>query len=283
MEQALLIVWRESVEAMLVIGILHAWLRRHPSPRRSLRLLWTGVLGGGLLAALLATLMVLAGEWMSGPSGEWFQAAMGLVASALVLQMLAWMTHGRQLLRHRLEDQASLALAHGRESGLVVLAALAVAREGSEVAIFLYGAGGASSAGQILLGALLGLALGGLSFTLLQVGGRALDWRRFFAVSQWLLVLLGGAMLMGALDRASGQLMAMDLPEVLYAWLGDPLWDSSAWLDDGSRLGALIASLTGYRAMPSAAAVLLLSAFWLLAWRLLRAPRVSRELTASPS
>ena len=71
----------------------------------------------------------------------------------------------------------------------------------------------------------------------------------------------------------SGQLMGMDLPEQLYAWLGDPLWDSSAWLDDGSRLGGLIAGLTGYRAMPSAAAALLLAGFWLLAWYWRRAPR----------
>jgi high-affinity iron transporter len=87
------------------------------------------------------------------------------------------------------------------------------------------------------------------------------------------LLLLGGAMLMNALDRASGQLMGMDLPEQLYAWLGDPLWDSSAWLDDGSRLGGLIAGLTGYRAMPSAVAALLLAGFWLLAWFWRRAPR----------
>ena len=124
-----------------------------------------------------------------------------------------------------------------------------------------------------VIGALLGGLLGAASFALLQAGSRLLDWRRFFAISETLLLLLGGAMLMNALDRASGQLMGMDLPEQLYAWLGDPLWDSSAWLDDGSRLGGLIAGLTGYRAMPSAVAALLLAGFWLLAWFWRRAPR----------
>ena len=49
-----------------------------------------------------------------------------------------------------------------------------------------------------------------------------------------MLLLLGGALLMAALDRFSGQLMGMDVPEVFYTVFGDPLWDTSALLDDGS-------------------------------------------------
>lgn len=273
MEQALLIVWRESVEALLVIGLLYAWLRRQPDGRRHLRLLWAGVAGGAALATLLAILMVVAGSWMSGPSGEWFQAAMSALASLLILQMVVWMARNGRQLRRDLESRAEQAVAQGRHAALALLAALAVAREGSEIAIFLYGSGGTTSTLEVLSGALLGGLLGAASFALLQAGSRLLDWRHFFAVSEVLLLLLGGAMLMNALDRASGQLMGMDLPEQLYAWLGDPLWDSSAWLDDGSHLGGLIAGLTGYRAMPSAAAALLLGGFWLLAWYWLRAPR----------
>ncbi|TXI33949.1 MAG: FTR1 family iron permease [Aquipseudomonas alcaligenes] len=273
MEQALLIVWRESVEALLVIGLLYAWLSRQPQRHRHLRLLWAGVTGGAALAGLLATLMLLAGSWMSGPAGEWFQAAMSALASLLVLQMVVWMARNGRQLRHDLESRAEQAVSQGRHAALALLAALAVAREGSEIALFLYGASGSASASQTLGGALLGGLLGVASFALLQAGSRLLDWRRFFAISETLLLLLGGAMLMNALDRASGQLMGMGLPEQLYTWLGDPLWDSSAWLDDGSRLGGLIAGLTGYRAMPSAAAALLLAGFWLLAWYWRRAPR----------
>lgn len=272
MEQALLIVWRESVEALLVVGLLYAWLSRQPEGRRALRLLWIGVAGGAALAGLLALLMLVAGNWMSGTAGEWFQAGMSALASLLILQMVVWMARNGRQLRRQLEHRAALALAQGRQTARVLLAALAVAREGSEIAIFLYGAAGSASAGQMLAGSLLGGLLGLASFALLQAGSRLLDWRRFFLISETLLLLLGGAMLMNALDRASGQLMGLDLPEPLYAWLGDPLWDSSAWLDDGSRLGSLVASLTGYRAMPSAAALVLLAGFWLVAWYWRRVP-----------
>ncbi|MDG9922955.1 MULTISPECIES: FTR1 family protein [unclassified Pseudomonas] len=277
MEQALLIVWRESVEALLVIGLLYAWLKRQPDGREHLRLLWLGVLGGGALAALLATLMVLAGNWMSGPAGEWFQAAMSAVASVLILQMVMWMRRNGRWLRSDLETRAEQALSHGRQGGLVLLAALAVAREGSEIAIFLYGSSGTTGPSAMLLGALLGLLLGGLSFALLQAGSYLLDWRRFFAISELVLIALGGAMLMNALDRATGQLMGLELPEWLYAWLGDPLWDSSAWLDDGSRLGSALAGLTGYRAMPSAMATMLLACFWIVAYGWRRGRRQARR------
>jgi high-affinity iron transporter len=272
MEQALVIVWRESVEGLLVIGLLYAWLSRQPDSSRHLRLLWFGVAAGIALAALLAVLMMVAGNWMSGPAGEWFQAAMCAVASVLIVQMVIWMRRNGRQLRSDLEVRAEQAVEHGKQGALALLAALAVAREGSEIAIFLYGAAATNAAADILTGALLGLLFGAASFALLQSGSRLLEWRRFFFISEVLLIMLGGAMLMNALDRASGQIMALDLPEQVYSWLGDPLWDSSALLDDGSRLGGLIAGLSGYRAMPSLAAVLLLGAFWLIAWLWRRQP-----------
>ena len=50
--QIIFVVWRESIEALLVIGILQAWLR-HSGTARARRYLWGGVLGGGWLQPLL--------------------------------------------------------------------------------------------------------------------------------------------------------------------------------------------------------------------------------------
>jgi len=272
MEQALLIVWRESVEALLVIGILFAWLRQQPGRRHAMAYLWGGVGLGLLLAGLLAGLMALAGNWMNGPAGEWFQAGLSLIASLLILQMAYWMArHGGQL-RQQLQRDAGAALQQGRLLSLSLLVTLAVAREGSETVIFLYGVSTTANPSSLALGALLGLLLGLACFALLQAGSRFIAWRQFFLISEWLLILLGGALLISALDRASAQWMALELPEQLYNLIGTPLWDSSALLDDGSRVGTLLASLTGYRAMPSALQALLLGSYWLLAWRLLRKP-----------
>ncbi|UJJ32730.1 FTR1 family protein [Halopseudomonas maritima] len=260
MAQALLIVWRESVEALLVIGLLYAWLQRLPVRHRPQgeRALWLGALAGAGLALLLASLMLLAGNWLSGPAGEWFQVAMAALASALVLQMVIWMAGNNATPQRR--------SAPSHPAAVALLAGLAVAREGSEIALFLYGAAASSGSTGLLTGALTGLLCGVLSFVILQRGSRLLNWRRFFQLSTLLLTLLGGAMLMSAVDRASTLLMGLELPAAAYDWLGNAMWDSSALLDDSTRAGALFASLTGYRAHPALPGLLLLTSYWLLAW-----------------
>lgn len=80
-QSALFIVWRESVEALLVIGILHAWLRQQPGAGNALRMLWAGVAAGLGLAAALGWGVLQAGDWLAGSGGEWFQCAMLLVAA----------------------------------------------------------------------------------------------------------------------------------------------------------------------------------------------------------
>ena len=282
MGQSMFIVWRESVEALLVIGILHAWLSQQPNNRHALRMLWGGVVAGLGLASLLGWGILSAGDWLAGPAGEWFQCAMLVVAALLILQMVGWMHHhGRDLKRH-LVDSAATSLSQGSGVGMLVLAMLAVAREGSETVVFLYGIGhqqqGADLTGFII-GGVLGFALALLSYAALQAGSHLFSWKRFFAVSEALLLLLGAALLMAGLDRFSGQLMGMDLPDVLYTLFGDPLWDTSALLDDGTTLGSTIAGLTGYRAMPSLAAVVLLGLYWLTVWLWLR-PRPEARLEA---
>lgn len=265
MYQSLFVVWRESVEALLVIGILHAWISQQAHPARARLYLWIGVVLGLLLSGLLALTVLFAGEWLAGTAGEWFQAALVLLASLLILHMVGWMRqHGRTLgrdLREAVDNQ----LNRRNSLGLLLLAMLAVGREGSETVVFLYGLGMHKQGLELwrfTLGGVLGLGLALLTFVLLQRGSRAISWRRFFTLSEALLLLLGAALLVAGLDRVSGQLMAMDLPEYVYGWFGDALWDTSARLDDTSGLGAVLASFAGYRAQPSAATVTALACYW---------------------
>ncbi|WP_120997966.1 FTR1 family iron permease [Stutzerimonas urumqiensis] len=283
MGQSMFIVWRESVEALLVIGILHAWLRQQPDNRAAMRLLWSGVAAGLGLAALLGWALIGAGQWMAGSGGEWFQCSMVFAASLLILHMVGWMHHHGRHLKRDLQRDAAARLGQGSGLGLMVLAMLAVAREGSETVVFLMGIGAqqdGADLGRFALGGLLGFALALASYALLQAGSRFIAWRTFFRASEVMLLLLGSALLMAGLDRLSGLLMGMDVPEFVYAWFGDALWDTSALLDDGSALGGTLASLTGYRAMPSAVAVATLAAYWAVALYWLR-PRATALPAAS--
>ena len=255
MANALFIVWRESTEALLVVGILYAWLNKHPDVRRGMRYLWGGVAAGVGLALALAAVMLGLARLLSEQGLEYFQLAMMLVASGLIVQMVFWMRrHGRTLKRELESDMQESAKA-ANWWGLLVVVALAVGRESAETVVFLYGLGAQNEGvGRFLAVLVLGLAAAFATFWLLQKGGKVLSWRTFFRVSEILLLLLAGGLLVSAIDK----LIALDvLPPLV-----DPTWDTSAVLDDSGRVGGLIASLTGYRARPALLPLIALAVYW---------------------
>lgn len=275
MGQVVFIMWRESVEALLVVGILHAWLSHTPGAAAGKRWLWGGVFAGLLLAGLLA-LGIYAAEGLLVEHQDLFQTVMVLVAAALIVQMVLWMrAHGRTL-RRELEQGLSRHAAQRNWWGVLVLAALAIAREGSEAVVFLWGTLAATPAAQLPrmgLAALAGLLLALATFWLLQLGGKVLTWRSFFRVTEIMLLLLAAALVVTGAEKLQ-----------LLGWLPalrDGLWDSSWLLPDMGRVGGLVAALTGYRAQPSLMTVLVYAGYWLLiAWLLRRraaapAPRVA--------
>lgn len=266
MNQSMFIVWRESVEALLVIGILQAWVSQQPQGDRLAKYLWAGVVLGLMLSGLLAVLILFAGEAMSGSASEWFQAALALVASLLIVQMVGWMhRHGRTL-KHDLRRHADSHLARQGGAGLLLLAMLAVSREGSETVVFLYGAGAqlrGPQLGLFAIGGAMGLVLSALTIALLHSSRRFISWQRFFAISEAILLVLGAALLVSGTERIGGQLLALDLPEVMYNLVGDALWDSSAVLSDSHGLGGFLAGFAGYRATPSGMTLLVLAGYWL--------------------
>ncbi|MDN0074780.1 FTR1 family protein [Crenobacter sp. SG2303] len=256
MGQVVFVMWRESVEALLVIGILHAWLSNNAEAKGGKRYLWGGVLAGLGIAGLLAVGFFEASEFL-GNAQDYFQTGMVLIAAALIVQMVFWMRkHGRTL-KKELESGLTANAKQQNWWGVFVLAALAVAREGSEAVVFLYGLiAGADSSTLLTMGggAVLGLVLAIGTYWLLQVAGSAMGWRLFFKVSEVLLLLLASAMLVNGVDR----LISMDVLPALV----DPVWDSSALLDDSTQLGGLVAALTGYRAHPALMTLLVWLGFW---------------------
>jgi high-affinity iron transporter len=273
MGNALFIVWRETAEAMLVVGILYAWLKRRPDAAVGMRYLWGGVAVGAGLALTLALVMLGIASSLSGDALEYFQLGIMGVAAALIVQMVFWMRkHGRTF-KKDLESEMAREAGAARWWGLLVVVAIAVGRESAETVVFLYGLG-AQADGQVnfALVLVIGLALAYATFWLLQQGGRVLSWRHFFRISEVLLLLLAGALLVNTLDK----LIALGaLPALI-----DPVWDTSALLDDTRRVGGVVASFTGYRAKPALIPLIALAAYWTLVplalrWRTPRAPAVA--------
>ena len=269
MGNALFIVWRESTEAMLVVGILYAWLSKHPDATRGMRYLWSGVGAGIALALVLAAVMLgshacCRTRGSSISSGDDARRVGPHRADGLLDAPSRTHVEARARTEHAEERAAA------NWWGLLIVVALAVGRESAETVVFLYGLGAQNEGAWKFLGVLaLGIAAAFATFWALQQGGKVLSWRTFFRVSEILLLLLAGALLVSAVDK----LIALDmLPSLI-----DPTWDTSAVLDDSGRVGGLVASFTGYRARPALLPLLMLAAYWAPSWCCFAARRVESD------
>jgi len=269
MSNTVFIVWRESIEAMLVIGILYTWLKNQAcdnpvEARTGMRFLWAGVVAGIVLASALAFIMLSIQSELAGEALEDFQIAIMLIAAVLIVQMVLWMRrHGRTL---KSDLESGLQRAHEQANwwGMSALAAIAVGREGAETVIFLYGAGLANNHGLMpfIVSAASGFMLAFLTFWLLSRSTRFFSWRLFFRFSEILLLLLAAALVIDGVDRMIGLGW---VPAII-----DPVWNSRFLLDDNNRFGGIVASFTGYRSQPALTILLTYITYWIVVGILLQ-------------
>jgi len=268
MLNVVLVVWRESLEAMLIVGILHAWLARNEAGKRGRVALWLGVAAGMLLAVALGWGMLAAQSALAGDALEYFQTGVLFVAAALVTQMVFWMARHARTMKRQLEAELSSAADSGNWFSVAAIAALTVAREGAETVVFLYGASFEAGAHSLWTAASLGVALAAGTAWLAARGLRLANTARLLRISSVLLLIFASALLVAGVERLIGN---GSLPPLV-----EPLWNSSGLLDDAGRAGGLVAQLAGYRAQPSLMLVIIWAAYWLLALVTLRRARSAR-------
>jgi high-affinity iron transporter len=259
---ALIIVFREVFEAGLIVGIVLAVTSSVPNRNR-----W---IGGGVLAGVLAACLVAAfagalSQLFAGMGQELFNAAILGVAVMMLTWHNVWMAHhGREMAGElRAVGQA---VADGTKSllALAVVVGVAVLREGSEVALFLYGvaASDGGSALSLTLGGLIGLALGVGVCLLTYFGLMRIPPRALFATTTALITLLAAGMAAQAvtfLERAN--------------WLNSldtVVWDSAWLLPETSIAGRTMHTLIGYTDQPTEMQLLVYAAVLLITFVLMR-------------
>ncbi|GAA3101811.1 FTR1 family protein [Rhizobium viscosum] len=256
------VVWRESFEALLVVGILLTWSTRAAPAARGRATSWilAGAGAGLALALMLALVLGMTADVLEGDGEEILQMTMAALAAVLMLRMVFWM---RAMERGASGDLAGRAVRHvttGNWLGLSTLAALAVAREGAETVVFLFGLMASSQGWQIgfvVASGLSGLVLAAISFWAFKTGSKLVSKRVLSRVSEMLLLILGSGLTMLVVDKA--------ISLGILSPMTQPLWDSSWLLDDGSGFGPFLAGLVGYRARPELLPLLSLGFYWLIA------------------
>ena len=240
---ALVIVFREVIEAGLVVGIVMAATRGIPSRGR-----WIagGVLAGVVGACLVAAFAGSIADAFQGSGQEYMNASVLLVAVGMLTWHNVWMAHHGQALAAELRA-AGQQVREGRRSlaALAVVVGLAVLREGSEVVLFLYGivVAGGTTAATIAMGGALGLLAGALLACLSYLGLVVVPARHLFTVTSWLIALLAAGMAAQAMNflNAAGISTPLDAT----------LWDTSTILSSGSVPGQILHTLVGYTDQPT--------------------------------
>jgi len=238
-----LIVFREVLEAALIIGIVAAATRGIPGRNR-----W---IFAGLGAGLLGSLLVAFGaEYLSqlaeGMGQELFNASILGIAVVMLAWHNIWMSaHGRELSANAKAVGNDVRSGSKAMSVLAVVVSIAVLREGAETVLFLYGVSisGDASATSMLAGGAIGLAGGVALGWLLFAGLLRIPLRYFFDATSFLVLLLAAGM---ASQAARFLIQANMLPS-----LASPLWDTSSLVSNSSVLGKALQGLLGYDAQPA--------------------------------
>ena len=242
---SLLIVFREVIEAGLIVGIVLAATKGVPG-----RGVWVafGVVAGLAGACIVASFASEIGALFAGSGQELFNACVLILAVGMLTWHNVWMaSHGREIAQDMKRVGSEVAAGERPLLALAVVCGLAILREGSEVVLFLYGvfvSGGTSVPGMIL-GGILGVLAGAGVSALLYLGLLAIPTRRLFSVTSGLITLLAA----GLAAQAVAFLQQGGYVEILTS----TVWDTSWLLPEDSLAGRLLHTLIGYSDRPSAA------------------------------
>jgi high-affinity iron transporter len=265
----LVIVFREVIEAGLIVGIVLAATKGVGG-----RGFWVGlgILGGALGACIVALFASQIAGLFQGSGEEIFNASILFAAVVMLAWHNAWMArHGKDMARQMQAVGGAVAAGRRPLTALAIVVGVAVLREGSEIVLFLYGiaSAGGESAGAMVLGGIFGVLCGAVLSALMYFGLVAIPMRRLFAVTTALITLLAAGMASQAVNflQQAGY----------FSGMADPLWDSSGFLSEGSIPGRLLHSLIGYSDSPTGAqliAYLLTIAVIVVLMRLVSARRM---------
>ncbi len=242
-----IIVFREILEAALVIGIVAAAVKglRHRGRWITLGV----VLGAGGAIAVAAGIGEIS-QFAGGSGQEIFSVGILFAAGLMLAGHNLWMAKQGLHLAGKLKTLGSDVLA-GRESlaVLITVTTLAVLREGSETALFLYGIVASGTEHMALLvGGVLGLAASAATGLMLFAGLSRIPMKSLFRVSAILILFIAAGMIAQGVEL----LVQMGyLPALI-----ERVWNSERILSGNSLAGRSLGALAGYTPAPSLMQVL---------------------------
>ncbi|EKT65586.1 FTR1 family iron permease [Providencia burhodogranariea] len=265
MGQVLFVVWRESFEALLVIGIIYAWIKRHPDARNGMKFLWGGVSLGIIISILLALLIYGVFNVLDDTGQSLFMIFMEVLACILIVQMVYWMNKHGSAMKSEIESGINRNAQHHNWWGAALIIAIAIAREGSEIVVFLSSfimSLTSANATDFFIEVAAGILIAALTLYAFLLTNRFVSWKIFFKVTGIILLFLALSLLLKGVEESANLLIEYDysIPEFLIY----PAWDTSALLDDSNIAGNFISSFFAYRSQPIWLSIITFVIYWVV-------------------
>ncbi|EOG3907992.1 FTR1 family protein [Salmonella enterica] len=238
----ILIVFREVLEAGLIISVILAACKGYKISHLVIAGITSGVIFSGLLALFTNSIE----NALSGTGQEVFNSALLLTATLMLSWQIVWMsTKGKEMADASRNEVRNILSEGNKNYAIAVVVAIAVMREGSEVVLFMYSIiiSTGTSVTAMFTGGIIGV-VAGIVFTFLLYRGLILIPLKFiFLLSNIVLTFIAA----GLASQGIGILSSIDIIPAIK----DTVWDSSWLLSDNSWQGGLARAIFGYTSTPS--------------------------------
>ena len=251
---SLIIMFREALEAALIVGIILSYLVRTKQTEYN-NVVYMGVLSGIVASIIGALLFVRLAGGFTGSAEQIFEGVTMFIGALLLTTMILWMRKQRHIALE-LEQRIKTELTENHRLGLFLLMFVAVLREGIETVIFL-GAASFVSGSNSLIGASAGIVTAILLGYAIFVGSMKINLKRFFNMTGILLILFAAGLVAYGVHELQEAKIIPTFVEHLWD-INPPVNADGTYplLHENGHVGSILKGLFGYNGSPSLLEVL---------------------------
>ncbi|MBA2878488.1 high-affinity iron transporter [Anoxybacillus kamchatkensis] len=286
--QALLITFREALEALLIVGIITSYLKRIDQSRY-VKYVWLGAGLAVFASAIVALLFQVVLTGFSTMASEiYLKVSIIFISSILLTQMVFWMAEHSKDIKSSMEGKMSKYVSKGDVFGMVMHSFLVVLREGVET-VFFFAAitGGNIGAAVQGWGAITGLTIAAIVSYMFFKGTMRVPLKTFFKVTGAFIILIAAGLLVQGISMLQDlKIIGSVMPHVYdITWFmpEHPIDHEHFVRDTGQEpifsgdVGIFFKALFGYSSMPSLEEVLAYIGYFVVIYLLVKTRYGTKE------